>query len=271
LPVPAPTPIISGSDAEGDLTHAINGDLLILDITSKSVLRSVSPFTSAGGLTTSNLVQPTGGLARRNDGQIYVADGGGQNNIKVFGADGSFVGVCGGFGDVPQFIKFATDGTLYVVTSHSTGSGLNDGKLNSVNTSSCVTTLIADLGQSGNPPAIGVAIPPTTTSLTKTITTSSINFNFGFSQFLVTDVAAACTATVSETQTHLSDIQDLINKIDNANGQTVTPIPFLGEADFGTEFAFTKDGCSGTLLPGNLFDFLIAGFGSGAEFNPRIV
>jgi len=272
LPVSPPGPIIPGTDAEGDLTHANNGDLLILDITSKSVLRSLSPFTSASPLTTGNLVQPTGGIARRNDGQIYVADGGGQNNIKVFGADGSFVGVCGGFGDVPQFIKFAADGTLYVVTSHFTGSGLNDGKLSSVNTSSCVTTLIADLGQSGNPPAIGVAIPPTSTSLTKGPFSGSKNFNFGFSQFLVTDVAVnpACTATVSETQTHLADIQTSIGTITNANGQPVTPIPFLGEADFDTKFTFAKDGCTGT-LPGNLFDFLIAGFGSGAEFNPRIV
>ncbi len=271
--IPAtPVQIISGTDAEGDLTHANNGDLLVLDITTKNVLRSVSPFNSASGLTAGNLVRPTGGIARRNDGQIYVADGGGQNNIKVFGADGSFVGVCGGFGDIPQFIKIAADGTLYVVTSHSTGSGLNDGKLYSVNTSSCVTTLIADLGQSGNPPAIGVAIPPTSTSLTKSFTTSSKNFNFGFSQFLVTNVAVtdpACTAMVKEAQTRLADIQTLIGTI-VPTGQTVTPIPFLGEADFGTEFVFTNGGCTGT-LPGNFFDFLIAGFGSGAEFNPRIV
>jgi sugar lactone lactonase YvrE len=270
VPIPAvPTQIIPGTDAEGDLTQANNGDLLIVDITTKHVLRSVAPFTSVTvpDLITSNLVQPTGGIARRNDGQIYVADGGGQNNIKVFGADGSFVGVCGGFGDPPQFIKFATDGTLYVATANASGNGPNNGKLYSVNTSSCVTTLVADIGQSGNPPAIGVAIPPTSTSKTKTTVPplpGFLNFNFGFSQFVASNVTNTCTTTVTESQTHLLDLQSLIP----TSFPGAVPVPFLGEAGFGTLFDFPPDGC--THPSGGFFDFAIAGFASG-ETNPRIV
>ena len=261
---PTPEPLFSGTGSEGDLTQANNGDLLIVDITDKHVLRSVAPFTSVTDLITSNLVQPTGGIARRNDGQIYVADGGGQNNIKVFGANGSFVGVCGGFGDPPQFIKFAADGTLYVATAHASGNGFSNGKLYSVDTSTCVTTLVTDIGQSGNPPAIGVAIPPTSTSKPKPPFSGSQTFGFGFSQFVVSNVAPTCTTTVTEAQTRLADLKSLIQPV----SPSATPVPFLGEAGFGTQFTFPHGVCNPP--SGGLFDFAIAGFASG-ETNPRIV
>jgi hypothetical protein len=269
--IPAiPTQIVSGTHAEGDLTQANNSDLLIVDITSKIVLKSVLPSSGSVNPTTfitKNLTQPTAGIARRNDGKIYVADGGGQNNIKVFTPDGnpdSLNSVCGTFSDVPQFIKVAADGTLYVATSNANGSGLSNGKLYRVDTSSCITTLVADIGQSGNPPAIGVAIPPTSTSKTKTTVLplpGFLNFNYGFSQFVASNVANPCTTSVTETQTHLADLQNLI-----PNGGA--PVPFLGEAGFGTLFNFPPDGC--TPSSGGLFDFAIAGFASG-ETNPRIV
>jgi hypothetical protein len=262
-----PVQLFSGTGSEGDLTHANNGDILIVDITNKSVLRSVTPFTSAPTLIPmlGNFVQPTGGIARRNDGKIYVADGGGQNNIKAFsstGAPDSPNSVCGTFSDVPQFIKVAADGTLYIATSKASGSGLSNGKLYRVDTSTCVTTLVADIGQSGNPPAIGVAIPPTSTSVTKGPFSGSQNFKFGFSQFGVSN-AATCTATVQESQTHLKELQTLTG---------MTPVPFLGEAGFGTQFSFSPpSGC--TPSSGSLFDFALAGFifTNGANTNPRIV
>jgi hypothetical protein len=265
---PTPRQIVSGSDAEGDLTQANNSDLLIVDLASKSVLRSTD-FATASGFITTNLTQPTGGIARRNDGEIYVADGGGQNNIKAFTSDGnpdSLNSVCGTFNDVPEFIKVAADGTLYVATSHAAGNGFNNGKLYKVDTSSCVTSLVADIGQSGNPPAIGVAIPPTSTSKTKPpITTGSQNFNFGFSQFVASNVGS-CNGpvTVKEFQRRRGDLKSL-----TPSGTTIQP--FLGEGGFYTQFAFPHTTC----IPssGSLFDFALAGFifTSGVSTNPRIV
>lgn len=268
--IPAtPVQIVSGTDSEGDLTQANNSDLLIVDITRNRVLKSVLPSSGtvdAGSFITINLTQPTGGITRRNDGKIYVADGGGQNNIKVFKDDGNpdtLNSVCGTFNDVPEFIKVAADGTLYVATTHSTGNGFSNGKLYKVNTSSCVTALVADIGQSGNPPAIGVAIPPTFTTKTKAaITTGSQNFNFGFSQLVVSNVAS-CTdpVTVTEFQKHKDDLLSL-----TPSGTTL--VPFLGEGGFYTQFAFPHV-CTSV----GLFDFALAGFifTNGANTNPRIV
>lgn len=270
--IPAtPIQIVSGTHAEGDLAQANNSDLLIVDLTSKSVLKSVLPTTgtlSAGPFITTNLTQPTAGIARRSDGKIYVADGGGQNNIKVFTSDGNpdtLNSVCGTFGDSPEFIKVAADGTLYVATTHSTGSGFNNGKIYQVNTSSCITTLVADIGQSGNPPAFGVAIPPTSVSKTKPAFTGSQNFNFGFSQFVVSNVGSCSgPVTVNEIQTRLADIQSL-------TPSGLAPVPFLGEGGFYTKFAYPHDACTPNSV--GLFDFALAGFifTNGNNTNPRIV
>src|SRR5262249_27519695 len=65
--IPAtPTLIVTGNNAEGDLTQANNSDLLIVDLTSKAVLKSVLPPLPPPNVTVvtspfnnGNLTQPT--------------------------------------------------------------------------------------------------------------------------------------------------------------------------------------------------------------------
>ena len=109
---------------------------------------------------------------------------------------------------------------------------------------------------------MGVAIPPTKTSKSKPAFSGSQTFGFGFSQFVVSNVGPTCTTAVTQAQTRLADLQNLI-----PSGSGMVPVPFLGEAGFGTQFTFPHGVCNSS---GGFFDFAIAGFASG-ETNPRIV
>ena len=105
--------------------------------------------------------------------------------------------VCGTFGDSPEFIKVAADVRLRCYNA------LDRQRLQQWKTLPgehfiLRHRLVADIGQSGNPPAIG-SYPANQRVENQASIYGIQNFNFGFSQFVVSNVGS-CSVPVTSTR-----------------------------------------------------------------------
>ena len=138
----------------------INHNLLIVDRSGSAVLRfllSSSTFDDAHKIVGINM--PIG-VAVSSGGDIFVANNG-TNSISRFANDGSSKGTYLTFAasDLPFFLKFDSNDTLYVVTADSNG---NNANLWSIPPASTTATLpAAPLVSFGAGSAVGVAVVET--------------------------------------------------------------------------------------------------------------
>ena len=251
--LPAPAAVALGTGLEGaGITQANSGDFLIVDSLNERVLNlPLSSIGPATPLITSGVGGPQG-IARASNGDLYVAT---TDGVARFDSNGAPLSDCD-FGlkkqDQPYGVTFAADNTLYVTTTS------NKGKVWEVDVSgSCSLIQSVQLAKPKGeafPPAQGVAIPSTSRTLTKPTFTGTQLFNFDAHAYELT--ASDCTAAVSSTQTPVADLETLIG----LTGESGVPVPYLGEAGWGTVYDVTATPAGCLPAPDGFFGYSIAAF-----------
>lgn len=274
---PAPKGAYSASQVSEGVAQKNIGDLLVVDAANKEVIRSqYATIPAFGGLPTvfispSALLPGPFGIARKSTGDIYVSNQSKKaNNVVHYNAQGASGSACVSFSSktVPEMMQISADDTLYVATASS-----SSGAVYSVNTATCVATQIP----TGNslPPLVGIALPPTTVTQTKTFN-GTWTFNFGFAAYQFT-AGGACTLTVTAVPMSPGAIQNQINTETTASD----PLdPFYGGSPAvnlgwdGFEIAFDvppTDSCTQLYADGSYSDLLAAQVDNLLVSNPRVV
>ncbi len=265
--IPAPVRIIGSSIlgtgfAGGGLTQNHNGNLLLVDRPGGRLLSSPfnTQFASASVLL-SGLREPVG-VARRSNGDLFVSA---SDGLYVRRTDGSSAKCLNYSGNTrPNHLAFTADDTLYVtVTSN------NSASLERINIASCpaASTTILEFRNPDHRGAEfrGVALPPTSRTVTKGPFTGFQLYGFGGHAYFLT--ANNCRATIRATPAAPAALQTLIN----ATGVPGRPIPYLGEGGFGMIYQLTAvspPGCQPDL--DGFFRHHIGGFTERLA-NPRLV
>jgi hypothetical protein len=263
-----------GSTFAGDssLTQANNGDLLISDFSNGRLFLSLAsppspalPYSSATQIV-SGLDNQTG-IARSSNGDIFIAQKGLSNRIVRYSSTGTFISDCGVFGsDRPYFIKFSADDTLYVATSQDDTNEEVDndndpfinGKIWEVDITSCSSspTLLAYMPNQGDGEdyaAIGIALPPTSTSLSFTYTPTMKDhiFNFNSDSIAINflgQVVQEFTMTMTKTEVLPAD---LVNELDPTKFPVGTTCDhYSGEAGFCVTYSVSPPPIPGTDFTG---------------------
>jgi len=247
---PIPNP---GIGAVADVATAANGDLLVTDSGSKSVLRI--PFNPAArsydSLSATEAVDAgsfdaPGAIVRSGNGTIFVGDFDSNNGyLRAFEPGGTAFSVpCGTFtGAAIQDVDIASDDTLYVT---SVNLNTSVGTLTEIQFSydeddgwTCGDTplTIATFtgNDSGNVPLSGVAVPFTgrdgkfvvDVPVDFPFPTGSQLFNFWDFLFGFQDPAASCEVTVSAKEYATTDIQRVINT--QLDPVTAGPVTLYGD------------------------------------------
>lgn len=162
----------TGSTWGEGLAFTPKGDLLIVDRSGNRVLVAHPPlYNSASVLIGSGLDTPVG-VATNRAGDIFVANRG-AHNIKRFNSSGVFQEVYASFvvtegtSDDPVFMRFDSDGNLFVATLESISNVEQNGKLWEIDPFKTRTLIMAQTCDPCTvPPWAGVALPPTSTSKT---------------------------------------------------------------------------------------------------------
>jgi hypothetical protein len=241
FPLPFQLPFSATQSGEG-LAFTINGDLLVVNRSSREVQRSPGPdFTSAKAIIT-GLADPIG-IAVNSHGDIFVARGSSPYNIQRFTmtTDGLSSPITyvdfSSTKDRPNYLEFTSDDTLFVATENETQ---RIGKLWKVTPPSSVamtTSALVPLATFQGQPAVGVGRPATSVSLTKTFIGTKA-YNFGSNSFEVT--AGACTATITARERSPNEVNDMLA----ASGIKGTGQPQSGKEGWITTWAVEPAHCS---------------------------
>jgi hypothetical protein len=279
-PFPRPVHVLtlSGTSTAG-LAFGLTGNLLFVNQTAKSVMQSAAPFTSATTLI-SGLTAPFG-VAVNSTGDIFVSDAGTTRSIRRFGADGSAKGTYVTFPtsgveapDSPFYLRFDLADNLFVVTGENSLG--DDGRIwriappgGTVNRTllADLDTLCRDFSESRNgctsgtlkaDTAIGIAVPPTSTSITLPYSSSLISelFNYGGDSIQFKFLGSVLTGfnmVVTKTQVLPAD---LASQLQNATlfPQGTACIQFSHEGGFCDTYTVAK-GTVGSPAPAPNTDF----------------
>lgn len=218
------------------------GDLLVVDTAGQQVLRSPGPTSSTvTGLAAystvnaspfiSGLTSPLG-IARDVSGELFVSSQAKKPFVTKFDVTGKIPTACAQFGNnhVVGFLQSSLDSKVWVADTTQNGTG----EILELNASDCSVANTFSF----TPPAVGLALPPTSASVTGKSNdggnTWALTLGDSSELQVVTGGSCANTPTATATQTAPFDVQTLINEIPTtANALTFTP-PENGIANGGT-------------------------------------
>lgn len=291
LEASAAGPLPSDFRGEG-LTQAAPGDLLIVDSGRGSVWRLFydnmvgdffDPKIAADALEEliTGLDEPFG-VARRSDGDIFVAS---DDGIERFTSSGGAAPAdCSGPGrrDQPYFLEFAADDTLYAATTSNNRAKLWEFRTDD---SDCSGTMIAEYRKPAYEPSLtGLAVPPTSRTVEK-ISGDFVDLDgestarFNYSDHLYElSAGAGCDVTITATETDPASVQCLIDTVigEDANDPDDTvvgqPVTDLGGRGFEQIYGIPS-GTVCTAIPGDPEDFFRHAINQFTDIvpNPRIV
>lgn len=276
--IPAPVNILAaaqtGTGKGEGLWTQVNGDLLVVNRTAGTLFRSTFPALNTASSINTSLGDPRG-ITRNSVGEIFIAQGGSYNNILKCDINGQNCSTYATFaGQRPFYLEAALDDTIFVATSDLY---LKNGKVWRIPPPPPLTTpipvLVASLPKRNYvyPPAIGLALEPTSRSIEKTFTGTKA-FQFGSHFFEV--LAGTCTATITATQTPPSEVAALIAAIQNPPNPFDGALdqPYLGEGGFDIVYNVTISPAGCNPGPGGTFGYRISAFLDNAfSKNPRII
>jgi hypothetical protein len=278
-PFPAPVNVISLANVStAGVAFGMTGNLLFVDQTGKRIMQALPPYTSAAALITSGLSSPVA-VAVNSAGNIFVTD---QGTISIlrFGADGSAMGTYVNLGSnalqfnsFPIYMGFDLSDTLYLVTVEQLpfstaavwrvkppGGNANLQRLVEIGqqctsqvTSGCVQ------GSVGADSAAGIAVPPTSASLTLHYSPAVLKnfYGFGGDSIQITFLGSVLTGfdmVVTKTQVLPAN---LAQQLQNATvfPQGTTCIQYSHEGGFCDTYTISK-GTAGSPAPVLNTDFI---------------
>jgi hypothetical protein len=214
LPLANPSSTLSAT-TNGGIAQKNNGNLLAVDIAGNKVYRTLAPSSLSGpamfsagapllAVSGATLSSPFG-IARRSDGEVFVSNQGGTPNVTHFGLTFGNAALnqqnCeqfkGSNKGVPAFMQMSLDDTLYLAGANGT-----KGFVQSLNAQTCSSASLQSLVLAT--PALGIAIPPTSATLTLPYASVSQNavlgngtalFSFGYSAMQYSQIAQPCSGT----------------------------------------------------------------------------
>ncbi len=225
---PAPRLLVSASGTGGGIAFSNQGDLLF--VAGSQVFRSSPPYGSAAAVF-SGLSNPTG-IARDDFNHFYVA----VTNALLqcdLPATGNTLGAChtyATFPDTPTYLEASSD-KIWIATSDANNA---NGKLWLINQAVSATPTLAftlPKRKGSFPPATGLAISPTSKTITNaqsTVVNGARKWNFGLE---VAEISpSTCLADLTSTQrlpadaaaqfaTTLLGTQPITFKIEPESGQ----------------------------------------------------
>jgi hypothetical protein len=270
FPNPVPFPpgkVLQAEDSGEGLAFTIAGDLLVVKRGLREVQCLPGPLNTCPS-TISGLIDPIG-IAVNSVGDIFVAQGGSANNIQRFTPNGKFSATYVTFGslDQPFYLEFTSDDTLFVATANATLQPPQNGKLwkFDANGKTISSTTIPPSPTQTNPPAVGVGMPATSRSITKSFTGTKA-YIFGSNAFEVT--AETCTATITARQRPPEEVNKML--IDRQIAGTV--LTLSGAQGWATTWLVEPSGCSPPLGSDGYYPIAISYFvDAPLSINPRIV
>ena len=257
-----PSQLVGVPGSSEGLAQKNSGDLLVADSTNNKVLRTPPNAPAATtSFISSNLAQPFG-VARRGDGFIYVSNRGTNHpNIMQFDAQGNNPLTCASFNspDLPNFMQMALDNTLYAAVGSTAGS------VRTIDATTCQQTRSFGIPH----PAVGLALPPTTTATQNVVASNGTALvNFGFGAFELNQIVGPCGGTISVGLASPAAIATLIAN----SGGPATPAVNLGLDGFEAIYSTANlNGCSAGSAGSNVNNFQLSNLLSPAVNNPEVV